>query len=72
MVNKSPRSLDYVLETRFLEKIGTLEEAVTDGSATDFATYQNLCGQIRGIRFAVDCLKEMRNRLGLDEDQDLK
>jgi hypothetical protein len=69
--NKLARPWDYVLERHCTEKLRNLEEAVVDGSAADFAAYQFLCGQIRGIRFAIDCLVDIRQRSGQDEDQDL-
>lgn len=70
MENKLARPWDYVLEKRFTEKLRTLEEAVTDGGADDFAAYKYLCGQIRGIHFAIDCLFELRQTTGADEDWD--
>jgi hypothetical protein len=69
--NKLARPWDYVLERKFNEKLRTLEEAVTDGGVDDFAAYKYLCGQIRGIHFAIDCIFELRQSSGADEDRDL-
>jgi len=54
---------DYVLERKFKEEIGELMEALAAGSAGDYAQYQYICGRIRGIRFAMDTVTWVRERL---------
>jgi hypothetical protein len=69
--NRLARPWDYAIEKKLKEKLRSLEEAVTDGGVDDFAGYKYLCGQIRGIHFAIDCIFELRESSGADEDRDL-
>jgi hypothetical protein len=45
------------------EKEQSLMMSLGDGGATDFAVYQNMCGQIRGLLYAqnlmIDLLRKM-------------
>lgn len=64
------RRLDYVYDKLLKEKIEDLKTDLAGSSAKDYAGYQYLCGQIHGIRFAMESLIELRERSGVEEDQD--
>jgi hypothetical protein len=69
--NKRAQPWDYVLERAIREHLRDLNETIIDGAARDFAEYRHLCGQIRGIQFAIDQIIELRKRSGQDEDQEV-
>ena len=68
MENRRVQYLDQLYGRELEEKIKCLEVDLSVGKAPDYAAYQNLCGQICGIRFAMDKLIELRGRLGKEED----
>jgi hypothetical protein len=65
-------SWEYALEKACRAKVSLLEAELADGRAEDYAAYRYLCGQIRGIHFAVDQLIGLRERAGNQEDQEWK
>lgn len=64
------RSWDYGYEHALDEELKALRDAIASGSASDWANYQYLCGQIRGIQVAIDALTRIREKLNRDGDQD--
>jgi hypothetical protein len=67
--NKLEPAWGHALERVCREKIRTLEEEVSDGRAEDYAAYRYLCGQIRGIHFAIDALIGLQERPNPEEEQ---
>lgn len=46
-----------------------LQQAVQDGVAKDFAEYQKLCGEIRGLTVVEQYLIDLAKRLEQDDDE---
>ena len=46
-----------------------LQQAVQDGVAKDYAEYQKLCGEIRGLTVVEEYLKDLAKRLEQDDDE---
>lgn len=67
-MDKVAQPFDYIVEHALREQAEMLRASVIEGKAADWAEYKYLCGQIRGIHFAMDCLKDARGRVGLDGD----
>jgi hypothetical protein len=67
-LDKVAQPFDYIVERALKDWKQVLEASVTKGQATDWGEYKYLCGQISGIQFAMDSLKDARRRAGLDED----
>jgi len=67
--------IDYAFERACNEQLQSLTETLvggqTGGGAEDYARYQFLCGQIYGIRFAMDALNRMRENYNPDGDVDV-
>ena len=59
MINKY---LDH-LSQRLSDKVRSLEESLGAGAAKDFAEYQNVCGQIKGLLAARFELLDLKQRL---------
>jgi hypothetical protein len=53
-------SWDYLMERELKQQLQRLEPTVLKGDAEDFAAYKYLCGQIRGIQFALTVLIDLR------------
>ena len=63
---------EYAFERQCKQQLQELTDTLANDGAKDFSDYRFLCGQIRGIQFALDALIRMRERFNPDEDQDLK
>jgi len=63
---------EYPFERQLKQQLQDLTDTLVNDGAKDFQDYRFLCGQIRGIHFALDALIRMRERFNPDEDQDLK
>lgn len=55
--------LDYALQQELEVAVESKKEHLAKEGAPDFAEYKSLCGEIRGIRFAIDQIIELRGRL---------
>ena len=51
------------------EKEQSLLMSLGDGSATDFPTYQNMCGQIKGLLYAQNIMNDLLRRLEKFKDE---
>lgn len=59
--------IEYLL-TKINEEIENLEESISRGNAVDYAQYQNLCGQVRGLLRAGSIINDLRQRMEKDDD----
>lgn len=69
---ESVAAWDYALERGLKKEIESLQDGLGAGVPKDFSEYQFIVGQIRGIRFAMDLVIRIRERLNSDGDQDLR
>lgn len=58
-----------VVVTRLSEKRQQIIDFVADGKAADFGNYAALVGEIRGLSYAVNELKETNDKLLRDNDE---
>jgi hypothetical protein len=63
------RGWEYAYEKGLEAKLELLRDQMEARVTED---YQYLCGQIRGIRVAIDELHEVRSRFNRDDDADLR
>jgi hypothetical protein len=56
--------LSYISERR-----SPLQQAIQDGVAKDYADYQKLCGEIRGLTVVEQYLLDLAKRLEQDDDE---
>jgi len=56
-------SLEYLEDRELAEERDRLETHLLRGDASDWADYKYLCGQIRGIQFAMQVLAEARQKV---------
>jgi len=61
-------AFDVVLK-ELSERRDTLTRALADGAAKDFAGYQNMCGEIRGLSYAHAIITDLVRKLELSEDE---
>lgn len=59
--------LDYLLR-QIMDDINAIQNELSRGKATDYAEYQNLCGQIRGLMRAEIILKDLKSKLEQDDE----
>jgi hypothetical protein len=64
------KTLELVLE-QLKEKRQQLIDAVATNSCRDFAEYQKLCGEIRGLSIAEGFILDLVNLINKGEDEDL-
>lgn len=64
------RTFEIVLE-QLKEKRQQLTEAVATNACRDFAEYQKLCGEIRGLSIAEGFILDLVNLINKGEDEDL-
>ena len=67
-MDKVAQPFDYIVERDLKEQQEMLRASVTSGHVDDWADYKYICGQICGIQFAMDALKDARKRVSLDGD----
>ncbi len=46
-----------------------LQQAIQDGVAKDYAEYQKICGEIRGLTVVDEYLKDLAKRLEQSDDE---
>jgi hypothetical protein len=60
--------LDH-LASKFEEEIGRLNEHAGSGQCKDFSEYANVCGQIRGLKSALNTTSDLaRQEMENDDD----
>jgi hypothetical protein len=67
-MDKVAQPFDYIVEHALKEQLEFLTMIAIKGNVADWGEYKYHCGQIRGIHFAMDCLRDARKRAGLDGD----
>jgi hypothetical protein len=55
--------------SRLREKEQQLTEFLADGGAKDYAHYQSIVGELKGIMFARNETKDMNDKLLKDDDE---
>jgi hypothetical protein len=58
---------DYALQLELEEELRGLKESLCASAASDFAEYKFLCGQILGIRNAIEAIIKLRERIQREE-----
>jgi hypothetical protein len=64
------RAWEYVYQKGLEDRVNDLRDALENPEGKDLAQYHFLCGQIRGIRLAIDELADTRKRFRIDDDAD--
>jgi hypothetical protein len=62
-------NLDYLLSRALEEHLMVLMDGIHRGVPEDYAAYRELVGEIRGIRFAIARLTDLRQQAGQDGDE---
>jgi hypothetical protein len=60
-------AFDVVLK-ELSERRDVITQALAGGSAKDFAEYQNMCGEIRGLLYAHAIITDLVRNLEFSED----
>lgn len=60
-------AFDVVLK-ELSERRDVITQALAEGSAKDFAEYQNMCGEIRGLSYAHAIITDLVRNLEFSED----
>jgi len=50
------------------EQIQSINEAITSGRPDTFDEYKRLCGEVRGLLFARDIVKDLKNKMENSDD----
>lgn len=58
---------DFLVDRELQGQLNQWETAILRGDATDWANYMYLCGQIYGIRFAMQVLADTRAKIAVEE-----
>lgn len=66
------RAWEYAYSKGLEAEIENLRDSLENGEGRGLGEYQYLCGQIRGIRVALNALTEVRDRYNADDDVDLR
>lgn len=64
------RGWEYAYRKELEDKLARLRQVLEDGEGRELPQFQYLCGQIRGIREAIDVLGEVQKNYRLDDDAD--
>ena len=59
-----------VLENKLEESVDVLTRAMQAGKCEDYANYQYLCGQIRGLKVAQASINDLKRQMQEDNDDD--
>ena len=51
------------------EKIEEWKNFISDGKCQDYANYANLCGQIRGLKYSLERIEELKEKLEEEENK---
>ena len=60
-------AVDFLL-TKISEELDAIQEELSRGKAADYAGYQNLCGQIRGLLRAEAIVSDLKKRMEKDDE----
>lgn len=60
--------LDFLLSRELEGRLETLTRGLATGVPSDYSEYCRLVGEFRGVRYALDALKDLRQRVRIDED----
>lgn len=60
--------LDYLLSRELEGRLDTLVNGLSRGAPPDYSEYCKLVGEIRGIRYALDALRSLRQQRMAEED----
>jgi hypothetical protein len=66
MIDKYLQLLTDKLDDRVLQ----LQEAIADGNAADFASYKNMCGEVKGLLTARAHIKDLLERMTNNDDDE--
>jgi hypothetical protein len=61
-------NLDYQVTRELEGKLDSLINALSRGSSPDYPEYCKLVGEIRGVRYALDTLTNLRKQAGAEEE----
>jgi hypothetical protein len=59
---------DYV-SIHLREKESELKDFLARAGCKDFTDYSNICGQIRGLRYSLEYIEEMRKKMEEEESK---
>jgi hypothetical protein len=57
------------LLNEFRDKEKSLQLSLGDGAATDYAAYQNMCGQIKGLVYAQSIVNDLLRKMEQINDE---
>jgi hypothetical protein len=57
-----------LLTSKFEEEIGRLKEHVAAGKCEDFGGYSHVCGQIRGLKSALNTTSDLAMKMEKDDE----
>jgi len=57
-----------VITFQINEQIQNVNEAITSGRPGTFDEYKRLCGEVRGLLFARDIVKDLKNKMENSDD----
>jgi len=57
-----------VITFQINEQIQNVNEAITSGRPDTFDEYKRLCGEVRGLLFARDIVKDLKNKMENSDD----
>lgn len=59
---------DYLLNKELEGRLETLTQGLSRGAPNDYSEYCRLVGEFRGIRYALDALRTIRQKVSVEED----
>ena len=60
--------LDFLLSRELDGRLETLTRGLSTGAPADYSEYCRLVGEFRGIRYAQDALRNLRQQRAVEED----
>ena len=57
-----------IIKDKINEKQAFLAKAVSEGIAKDYAEYRAMCGEIRGLSYAEQAIKDLAKKLENSDD----
>lgn len=63
-------SIFEVLDRDFQDQVESTTEALISGKAKDYAEYREMCGRIRGLRYAQQANNDLAKRYRDGDDDD--
>lgn len=59
--------IDFLL-TKISDEVLNIQEELSRGKAVDYAQYQNLCGQVRGLLRAESIVNDLKKRMEQEDE----